>query len=201
MGYTTDFWGSVSIDKPVDEDTFNLVTGICRTRRMKRDPQKLAKRLKMTKKEVLEKYGAECQFYFEEKDFENAGQAQRPEIVEFNRPPCDQPSLWCQWQLMEDRQTIEWDGGEKFYNYVEWMEYLVDKILEPQGYIVNGEINWQGEDSNDKGKLVVVNNEVEVRDALIFYVPQSEHRRISLMVENYLDNPLKEVIDHKLDDV
>ena len=64
MGYTTDFRGSVKTDKPVDEETYNLLVGL------------------------------------------NA---------EHNYPPRTQPGLWMQWKIQEDHQTIEWDGGENFY--------------------------------------------------------------------------------------
>ena len=27
------------------------------------------------------------------------------------------PGIWCQWVPTDDGKGIEWDGGEKFYNY------------------------------------------------------------------------------------
>ena len=148
MGYTTDFTGYVKTDKPVDEKTFNLINGIGSTRRMKRSG-------------LSKEYGVDGEFYFEaDGDF---GQSRNPKfgkIVDYNIPPKTQPGLWCQWIMLEDRQTIEWDGGEKFYNYVEWMIYLIDKILKPAGYIVNGEIEWNGEDFSDQGVIIVKDNKV-----------------------------------------
>ena len=62
-----------------------------------------------------------------------------------------------------------WDEGEKFYDYVEWMEYLIEKILKPRGYVVNGQVTWQGEDSDDKGMIDIRANVVHRREAIITY--------------------------------
>ena len=31
---------------------------------------------------------------------------------------------------------------EKFYYYVEWLRYLIDNILAPRGYILNGDVEY-----------------------------------------------------------
>ncbi|KKL86082.1 hypothetical protein LCGC14_1948340, partial [marine sediment metagenome] len=67
-----------------------------------------------------------------------------------------------QWILTGDRQHIEWDGGEKFYGYVEWIEYIIEKILKPRSYVLNGKVEWSGEDEDDFGTILVINNKVEV---------------------------------------
>jgi len=58
----------------------------------------------------------------------------------------------------KDMQTIVWDQGEKFYSYVNWLEYLINRILKPSGYVVNGKCEYQGEDRSDRGEIVVENN-------------------------------------------
>ena len=60
-----------------------------------------------------------------------------------------------------------WNGGEKFYNYIEWLEYLIKNLLEPWGYALNGEVTWQGEERDDIGKLIVTNNKVSVKNGTI----------------------------------
>ena len=40
------------------------------------------------------------------------------------------------------------------------MIYLINKILKPAGYIVNGEIEWNGEDFGDRGEIIVKDNKV-----------------------------------------
>ena len=55
---------------------------------------------------------------------------------------------------------LKWDTGEKFYSYTEWLEYLIENFFERWGYILNGEVEFQGEDKSDKGIIVVKNNVV-----------------------------------------
>jgi hypothetical protein len=74
--------------------------------------------------------------------------------------PWAQPGLWCQWVPGADDTTIRWDEGEKFYHYVEWIRYLIDHFLKPWGYTVSGEVEWAGEEHDDRGLIVVENNKV-----------------------------------------
>ena len=91
------------------------------------------------------------------------------------RPPKTQPGLWCQWVPTEDGFGLEWDGNEKFYYYVEWLEYLINKvfpwILEDgdEPLVLNGEIEWYGEDREDMGKIFVHNNVVTTKEAKVVY--------------------------------
>ena len=83
-----------------------------------------------------------------------------------------QPGLWCQWVIREvedKKQILEWDGGEKFYNYVEWLKYLINHFFEVWGVKLNGEIKWEGEDSNDMGLIIVTDNIVKVKIAKITF--------------------------------
>lgn len=74
-----------------------------------------------------------------------------------------QPSLWCQWVISDDGTLLEWDGGEKFYYYTEWLKYMINHFFTPWGIKLNGEIEWEGEDRNDKGKIVVKDNLVTIK--------------------------------------
>lgn len=47
---------------------------------------------------------------------------------------------------------------EKFYCYIEWLVYIVTKILEPAGYKLTGTVDWQGEDDDDIGIISVDEN-------------------------------------------
>lgn len=143
MGYSTDFWGQFNLNKQLDPATHELLKKLAETRRMARkglDPAV---------------YGVEGEFYC---GSGMSGQDHENNIIDYNRPPSTQPGLWLQWKPTPDGLHIEWDGGEKFYNYEEWIEYLIDKILAPRGYVLNGNVSWQGEDSEDRGILVIKNN-------------------------------------------
>jgi hypothetical protein len=73
------------------------------------------------------------------------------------------PGAYCQWTPTEDGSGLEWDGGEKFYDWAEWLTYLVDNFLKPWGLVLNGRVAYQGEKAGDAGYLVCTNNMVEVK--------------------------------------
>ena len=197
MGYTTSFYGEFTIDKPVDEETYKLLDGLNRTRRMKRSVPLLAKRLKITTAECEKLYGTDGEFYID--DIENCGQNKTTDVLDNNRPPCTQPGLWNHWAIGEDRQTLFWDEGEKFYEYIEWIRYLIDTILAPRGYVVNGKVSWEGEDKEDTGQICIENNVIKVLESMIFYVEAADRPRIEKLINTYLEESLKELMDDVLD--
>lgn len=152
MGYTTDFSGSFNVSPALSTKHKDFFTKLATTRRMKRN--------------VGPEYGVEGEFYIEGKGA--YGQDRENNIIDYNCPPKTQPSLWCHWIPTEDGTAFEWDGGEKFYNYIEWLEYIVT-FLAPLGYVVNGEVEWQGEDSDDRGLIIVKNNKVKTKIGRIVY--------------------------------
>jgi len=158
MGYTTFFKGKIVIDNCVDKNTKAFLDGLCSTRRMKRNPEILAKRLGISYEECLQKYGEDAKHYFE--DSGNLGQNNTEDVMNYNFPPSNQPGLWCNWCLGEDERSIVWSSGEKFYSYVEWMKYIVDELVD-RGYNLTGDINWTGEDECDTGTIIVRNNKVD----------------------------------------
>lgn len=89
-----------------------------------------------------------------------AGQEHDKTIVDYNIEPAGQPGLWCQWVPTEDGEGICWDGGEKFYEHVKWLEYLIIHFLKPWGYVLSGSVRWQGEDGDDRGTITVKDNVV-----------------------------------------
>ena len=161
MGYNTCFEGCIEINKPVDEETKKLLKGLASTRRMRRDVEILAKRLNIDMKKCIELYGEEGEFYFHDDNV--YGQTKTEDIITYNDPPKSQPGLWCQWILDENINSLVWDEQDKFYEFEEWMIYLVN-ILSKRNYILNGEISWEGEDQDDKGTIIVKDNVVSVLD-------------------------------------
>lgn len=145
MGYTTEFRGRFNLNKPLDITTHEFLKKFAHTRRM-------ARRLPSA-------FGIEGEFYVDGTGY--AGQDHDNTVIDYNRHPSTQPSLWCQWVPTDDGMGIEWDGNEKFYNYVEWLKYLIVNFLAPRGYVMIGEVEFQGESPSDFGKIVVVNNEVK----------------------------------------
>lgn len=83
------------------------------------------------------------------------------------------PGYYCQWIPTEDGTGLAWDGNEKFYDYVEWLEYLIKTFLIPWGITCNGDVEWYGEESDDRGIIRVRNNKVKAYEATISY-PEEE---------------------------
>ena len=68
---------------------------------------------------------------------------------------------YCQWEVTKDRQHIKWDGNEKFRDYIEWLQYIIDDLLLPNGYILMGSVQYSGEDMSDRGTLLIVDGKVK----------------------------------------
>ena len=102
------------------------------------------------------------------KDY-NGDWAKREELQNaINADIIKQPGLWCQWQL-DDETTLSWDGSEKFYNYIDWLKYLIVHFFEPWGIKLNGECFWQGEDNSDMGKIEITDNVINIYETEVEY--------------------------------
>lgn len=163
MGYHTEFHGQFNLNRPLDKETHEFLTKLASTRRMKRrmDP----------------KYGVQGEFYVDAATEDDPfGQNEDETVIDGNRPPRTQPSLWCQWIPNEDGTAIEWDGGEKFYDYIEWIEYIQKAVLDDKGYHLTGTVYWDGEESGDLGQIEMRGGKRIVRHAQISYHEQDFYR-------------------------
>jgi hypothetical protein len=144
MGYTTDFSGRFELNKQLSPKMAQYLTLFNETRRMKRNTDEV--------------FGVDGEFFVFGGG--NFGQDHEANVVDYNKSPSTQPGLWCQWKPTSDLMGIEWDEGEKFYYYTEWLVYLINKILAPNGYVLNGSVEWDGEDRGDYGTITVIDNRV-----------------------------------------
>lgn len=179
MGYTTDFEGVLKFDKPLTQKQVKYINTLNSTRRMKRDVNKLMELYggkhgnpsAKDKKNPTEVYGHDGEYFA--KDDGQMGQGDDGSVIDHNCPPGQrgfsqgavekgQPGLWCQWEVNEDGTELSWDGGEKFYNYTEWLKYLIKNFFNPWKKKLNGELLWYGEDRSDIGKIKVSGNDVLV---------------------------------------
>jgi hypothetical protein len=162
MGYSTDFYGKIEIDPPLSQEEIEFLTNFSETRRCER------------------RKGP----YFVGGTLNGNDE----DVIDANKPPKGQPGLYCQWVPTEEGGAIEWDGNEKFYEAEQWMKYIIDHFLclEPLARLVDeenfnflvghqcdGEIEAEGEDADDKWLLVVRDNEVYVKTAVITYDNES----------------------------
>lgn len=68
------------------------------------------------------------------------------------------PGIWCQWVPNEDGSAIIWDKCEKFYNYAEWIIYLIGEFFVKKGYVLNGSMKWICEEYNVQGVIAIFDN-------------------------------------------
>lgn len=122
MGYSTDFYGKVSIEPALTPEQVEIIQKFSETR-----------------------HG--------------------DNINEFSYAP----SFWCDWTVSKDGKFLHWNGSEKFYSYDAWLSYLIKKFFKPWSTVLNGEIEFQGEDRSDRGFVVVINNEVTVKKGRLVY--------------------------------
>ena len=81
------------------------------------------------------------------------------------------PDSYCDWVVPhEARDTFRWDGSEKFYNWGDWIRYLIAEFFAPRGYALNGEMKWRGKDALDVGRITVKNNHLDLKTG---HVPDS----------------------------
>jgi hypothetical protein len=164
MGYTTEFTGKFNLDKPLAPEHFSYLRKFNDTRRMKRSEVVAARLQDPVRVATGLPVGEEGEFFVGAGGM--AGQDRDESVVDYNRPPKTQPGLWCGWTVNDHANAIIWDGAEKFYNYVEWLKYIVEKFLKPWGYVLYGNMRWQGEDMSDTGYIVVKDNEVSTAGLL-----------------------------------
>lgn len=194
MGYTTDFTGSFKLSRQATKEEIKYINTFSQTRRIKRDVHKLMKIYEgkyglpgvgptATPEEI---YGIDGEWYVNN-DFHGC-----PSIIDYNTPPghvmyndplykgmllyqenirrskeCEcQPSLWCQWILNDEGTELMWDEGEKFYNYIDWLNYLIKMFFTPWGIKLHGVVEYQGENPSDKGEIFV-SSQAEIRDKKI----------------------------------
>lgn len=85
-------------------------------------------------------------------------------ILDYNKPPDNQPGLWCHWipKRNKDGDTVVWDEAEKFYHYFEWISYLIENFFVPWKMELNGVVKFQGEEDDDHGYIKIVNNKASI---------------------------------------
>lgn len=159
MGYTTEFTGTFSITPPLSPEHLAYLLAFKSCRHMRRDAS-IAATFPDAKRLAVELPIGEEGGYHVGGAEQHHGQGSDSSVIDFNQPPNGQPSLHCCWEPNESGTTIRWDQSEKFYCYVEWLEYLVGHFLKPWGYQANGRVQWSGEKWEDTGEIEVAANNV-----------------------------------------
>jgi hypothetical protein len=162
MGFDTDMEGSFFTITPkiTDQKILDLLSGLS-TRRMKRDPQKIATKMNISLNESIEKYGEEGEFYFDDADYGDST------IIDYNEPPKTQCGLWMNWIYDKDSNVLKWNGVEKSYNNEEWLKYLIKYVFEPNGYKLNG--SYKMRSPYEEGTIIVKDNVFSIENHIDYY--------------------------------
>jgi hypothetical protein len=173
MGYTTNFTGQFNLSPTLTPEHKAYLTQFAEIRHMRRNPSKTAVLDDPLREAVGLPIGGEGDYYVgtaNKFDSQGVFGVKDESIIDGNSPPSSQPGLWCQWVPTVSGEAIVWDDGEKFYEYVDWIRYLVDHFLTPWGYLVAGIVYWEGEESGDLGRIIIDSpNVVRVENAFITY--------------------------------
>lgn len=168
MGYSTDFTGTFQLNKPLSVAQLNYLKAFAETRRMARNGHVTETMKDPLRKAVGLPVGTQGAYYVGAAG-EDFGQAETPDVINYNDAPLGQPGLWRKWEPTEDGAGIQWSGAEKFYSYVEWLEYIINHFLKPWGLVLSGSVEWAGEEAGDRGMIVVKDNAVTARKGKIVY--------------------------------
>jgi hypothetical protein len=167
MGYSTNFTGQFDLEKPLAVEHYSYLKRFAKIRHMRWLDEKVEHMADPTRTAVGLPAGFEGMYLTNDLVMEESYGHHYPHnsaIIDYNREPAGVPGLWLQWVPTEDWKAIEWDGGEKFYDYVSWVKFLVAHFLVPWGYVLNGRVEWQGEDPDDRGAIIVENNVVMAQE-------------------------------------
>ena len=95
-------------------------------------------------------------------------------FAEERHEPTDFPgcpdSYYCQWVPTEDGTGIQYTEDEvSAYDVIDWLTCIITTYLAPWGYVMNGRVNYYGEDYSDPdiGAIFVRDNEVRESKATI----------------------------------
>jgi len=151
MSYRTEFDGVFRLDRPLTAAHARYLTAFAKSRRVHLPPEAVSQ----LTDPIREAAGLPTV-----PAYRVALPLGKP--YDFNTPPKGQPGLWCQWRPTANATGIEWDRCSNFYDYVEWLQYLIDHFLKPWGYTLTGTVRWRGEEFDDVGRITVTANAITV---------------------------------------
>lgn len=154
MGYNTEFYGSFCFDKPLTKEQILFIYNYSRTRHFIRPdvtPSKV-----MLDAGINDVGSGAC--YYALDDVDNKYHNEWTKYKNHYNDPGLCPGLWCQWIVSDSGLRLEWDGMEKFYNYLEWLNFLIENFFSKWNYNLTGFIKYQGEDDDDFGFIRIKNN-------------------------------------------
>ena len=95
--------------------------------------------------------------------------------------------------ISEDRNLILPEEDESRPGFGMWLRLLLAHFLFARGYVLNGQVSWEGEDPDDRGILFVKDNGIEIVEDFIFNAGPS------WAPHHYVDDELKQALRELLD--
>lgn len=71
------------------------------------------------------------------------------------------------YEVAEDRSGLISEEGESRHGLATWLRLLAKHFLAPSGYLLNGDLTWTTEQSDDRGCIFIKDNEVEIVEDII----------------------------------
>jgi hypothetical protein len=96
-------------------------------------------------------------------------------------------------EVSEDRTCIHPESEESRHGLRMWLALLIEHFLAPRRYVLNGEVQWTADDSEDRGWIYVRVNQLELVDDLIL------NPGPSWSPSPFADEHLKRVIERVLE--
>lgn len=71
------------------------------------------------------------------------------------------------FEVAEDRSGLVPEEDESRHGLSRWLRLLAKHFLAPSGYLLNGDVTWTTEQSDDRGSIFIKENEVEIVEDII----------------------------------
>lgn len=92
----------------------------------------------------------------------------------------------CFWTYYNEDNTIGWNGYEKFYRYLFWLDFIISHYLEPNDYVLNGKIAFAGEEGYDIGIIKIQNNKIMTTRNIVYeYNAINKKSKINISKNDY----------------
>lgn len=182
------YTGIFLIDKILDEQTADLINGLHNTYRQTRDINLLSNLLDICDEDTIKLYGENGEFYCDKKEiyinktsFTYYHTNHDDYSIISDDPPGMQPSSRLLWSYNKEQNGIE--CNHTFSNWssnnceTEWIQYIIDTILTPRSYILNGSVDceYHCQYANKFKYIIISNNNV---NEIIDYVYKGDYIKI-----------------------
>jgi hypothetical protein len=71
------------------------------------------------------------------------------------------------FEVAEDRSGLIPEQDESRHGLSRWLRLLAKHFLAPSGYLLNGDVTWTTEQSDDRGSIFIKDNQVEIVEDII----------------------------------